>query len=87
MVSNATNFDSSPEICKKLLEYGVKINSLDEFGRTPIFYCFIKIRNEEGTGEERPNDKVEILQTLLNCEEIDLNIVDCYHKTPLHYAC
>ena len=86
LVSNATNFDSSPEICKKLLEYGVKINSLDEYGRTPIFYCFIKIRNEEGA-EERPNDKVEILQTLLNCDEIDLNIVDCYHKTPLHYAC
>lgn len=24
---------------------------------------------------------------MVNCEEIDLNIVDHYHKTPLHYAC
>lgn len=88
LVSNATNFDSSPEICMKLLEYGVKINSLDKYGRTPIFYCFIKIKGEEqGAPDEPPNDKVEIMQTLLNCSEIDLSIVDYYHKTPLHYAC
>lgn len=30
---------------------------------------------------------MEILQTLLNCESIDLDIVDVYEKTPLHYAC
>lgn len=43
LVSFAKNFDNSPEICKKLLEYGVNINSLDKFGRSPIFYCFIRI--------------------------------------------
>jgi hypothetical protein len=43
LVSNAKNFDTSPEICKVLLEHGVSINSLDKFLRSPIFYCFIKI--------------------------------------------
>ena len=31
----------------KLIEYGVKINGVDEYGRTPIFYCFIKIKSDE----------------------------------------
>jgi len=43
LVSVAKNFDNSPEICKKLFEYGVNINSLDKYGRSPLFYCFIKI--------------------------------------------
>lgn len=60
LVSNATNFDTSPEIFKKLLEYGVKINSTDKYGRSPIFYCFIKIKVEEQQEKEadRNNDKV-----------------------------
>lgn len=43
LVSVAKNFDNSPEICRKLLEYGVSVNSLDKYDRSPIFYCFIRI--------------------------------------------
>lgn len=47
LVANAKNFDFSPELCKKLLDYGININSIDKYGRSPIFYCFIKIQYEE----------------------------------------
>jgi ankyrin repeat protein len=47
LVANARNFDFSPELCQKLIEYGVKVNSLDKYGRSPIFYCFINIKDEE----------------------------------------
>ena len=47
LVSIATNFDTSPQILKKLLEYGIKINSLDKYSRSPIFYCFIKIQPDD----------------------------------------
>ena len=46
LVSNSKNFDNAPEICKHMFQKGVKINSLDRFNRTPIFYCFIQIENE-----------------------------------------
>ena len=59
LVANAKNFDFSPEIFKKLLDYGININSLDKFKRSPIFYCFIKIEYEENRDkQENNNDKV-----------------------------
>ena len=38
-----TNLDSSPELCKILFEYSVRVNSLDKYNRTPLFYCFTRI--------------------------------------------
>lgn len=40
LVACSTNFDSSSEVCKLLLDHNAKINSLDKYGRSPIFYCF-----------------------------------------------
>jgi ankyrin repeat protein len=57
LVSVAKNFDNSPEICRKLIEYGVSVNSLDKYGRSPIFYCFIRIEENESSNDDS-NDKV-----------------------------
>ena len=44
-------------------------------------------QKENHPQNDAENDKVEILQTLLNNENINLNVLDNYHRTPLHYAC
>ena len=51
-------------MCKLFFSFGAKINSLDKYERTPLFYCFAKIDGEEI--EEPTHDKIEILQALLN---------------------
>jgi ankyrin repeat protein len=40
LVFYSANLDGSPEACKLLLEFGCKINALDKYERSPIFYCF-----------------------------------------------
>lgn len=87
LVSNAVNFDTSPDICKILFEHGIKINGLDKHMRTPLFYCFTSINDREDNGEESSSDKVEILQALLSHKDIDLNRKDQYGRTAIHYAC
>jgi hypothetical protein len=33
------------------------------------------------------NDKVGILQVLMNAKDINLNLLDIYHRSLVHYAC
>lgn len=40
LVFHASNLDSNPEVCKLLLEWKTRINALDKYDRSPIFYCF-----------------------------------------------
>jgi ankyrin repeat protein len=61
----------------------VKINSLDKYGRSPIFYCFDPDDLEVG----EPNDKVELLQVMMNLADINLNLLDVYKRSVVHYAC
>ena len=81
----STNFDSSSEVCKLLLDNNVKINSLDRYGRSPIFYCFDP--EDEIEERENPNDKVELLQAMMKIPDINLNILDVYKRSVVHYAC
>lgn len=46
LIYYSESFDASPEICKLLIEYGAKVNALDKFERSPIFYCFTSIEGE-----------------------------------------
>lgn len=48
LVACSSNFDSSPEVCKLLLDNNIKINSLDKYDRSPIFYCFDPEDQEKG---------------------------------------
>jgi len=82
---HSTNIDSNPDVCRLLIEYGTKINALDKYERSPIFYCFSDMEGIAHPSE--PLEKVEILQVLINHKEINLNLVDVFKRTLLHYAC
>lgn len=82
---HSTNIDSNPDVCRLLIEYGTKINALDKYERSPIFYCFCDMEGIVHSSE--PLEKVEILQVLINHKEINLNLVDVFKRTLLHYAC
>jgi ankyrin repeat protein len=56
---------------------------LDKYGRSPIFYCFDPDDLEQG----EPNDKVELLQVMMNLADINLNLLDVYKRSVVHYAC
>lgn len=43
LVFHSTNLDSTPELVKVLLQHGCKINALDKYDRSPIFYCFCEM--------------------------------------------
>lgn len=60
----------------------MKINSLDKYNRSPIFYCF-----DPDDEETDPNDKIELLQILVNIPDINLNLLDVFTRSIVHYAC
>ena len=55
LVYNSTCGDSSLELHKLLLDYNCKINSLDKYDRSPVFYCFCDM---EGQKKAEPLDKL-----------------------------
>ena len=85
MVHNSVNLDNSTDLCKLFFAYGARINRLDKYDRTPLFYCFTKIDGDDD--DESTHDKVEILQALLNQPDININHKDVFQRTALHYAC
>ena len=40
LVFNSNSLQSTSELLKLLVNYGCKINGLDKYDRSPIFYCF-----------------------------------------------
>ena len=83
LVACSSNFDESPQVCKLLLSHGFKINALDQYNRSPIFYCF----DPDDEGIDEPNDKVQLLHLMINLNEINLNLLDLYKRSLVHYAC
>jgi ankyrin repeat protein len=55
LVFHSTNLDTTPEISKLLIKHGCKINALDKYDRSPIFYCFCEME-EKVTAE--PLEKI-----------------------------
>ena len=84
LVFHSTNLDATSELVQLLIQHGGKINSLDKYERSPIFYCFCEMEDKVIT---EPLEKIEILQVLMNHKDINLNLVDVYKRTILHYAC
>ena len=72
-------------MCRLLIEAGVKINALDKYERSPIFYCFCDMEGVQHPGQ--PLEKVEMLQVLINHRDINLNLVDVFKRTLMHYTC
>ena len=48
---NAGRLHPHPDVSKLLLESGVKINILDKYERSPIFYCFSEMEGVDQTVE------------------------------------
>jgi ankyrin repeat protein len=66
-----------------LISSGSKVNIKDEFGRTPLFYAFVKIDRPFENFELDPFETVSSLCALRDCE---VKLVDDYGMSPLHYA-
>ena len=45
LVFNSTSLDSTLELLNALLKHGCKINALDKYDRSPIFYCFCEMED------------------------------------------
>lgn len=48
LVFNSTSLDSTPELSKLLINHGCKLNALDKYDRSPIFYCFCPMEDKLG---------------------------------------
>jgi ankyrin repeat protein len=50
LVFHSANLDGSPQLAKLLLDNGCRINALDKYDRSAIFYCFSEMEGAEGAG-------------------------------------
>ena len=73
------NFDLEKILIKK----GCDMNALDNRGRTPLTYAFIKIGQPKETSEIDP---IETVSSYCGYKDIDTDVPDAWGKTPLHYA-
>ena len=51
LVFHSANLDGSPQLCRLLLERQAKVNALDKYERSPIFYCFTDIEGTHSPAE------------------------------------
>jgi ankyrin repeat protein len=85
-VNQSTNStDSSFELEEYLLSKGAKVNALDFRGRTPLHYAFVKIGAKKYRNTTQ-TDPIETVSSLCGVPGIELDVVDSFQKTPLHYA-
>lgn len=66
-----------------MIRHGAHADALDKNLRTPLFYAFIKIGNPFDKNEIDPFETVSSLCALPDC---NVNLIDKWKKTPLHYA-
>lgn len=75
--------DTNFKIERKLLSYGGDINIIDNRGRTPLHYVFVRI------GEHKIHSKIDPIETVSSYCAIKDALIDepdLWKKTPLHYA-
>jgi len=65
------------------LKYGAKINEVDDRGRTPLHYAFVKINNPLETSKIDP---VEVITSYVSQKDCNVTIKDAWGSTALHYA-
>ena len=66
-------FKTNLDVVKYLIDSGLDLNAVTEYGYTPLMMCF-------------DNHCSEIAEFLINQEKIDLNLTDTYGYSALHYA-
>ena len=77
------HFASNVEIVKVLLQKGAVIDAVSSLtGYTPLHYAFIP--NHYTTGAPRCQNKDIIRELIIN--GANMNLADCYGRTPLHLA-
>lgn len=69
-----------------LINEKININALDQQGRSPLFYCFIKSKFYKRK-KNAWSDPIEVLSFLLNEPKIKLDLQDNKKRTAMHYAC
>ena len=75
--------DASYELEETLLKYGTKVNQIDERGRVPLHYAFVKI----GKPFDRSMvDPIETVANLLSRDDIKCDVADKWGNTPLTYS-
>jgi len=81
--NSCPTIDSTSELENLLLDYGADVNAIDNRGRCPLHYAFVKI----GAWDDNSViDPIEAVTTLCSKININVNIQDRWGKTPLHYA-
>ncbi|CAD8139697.1 unnamed protein product [Paramecium pentaurelia] len=77
------NANASFQMEQQLIKFGAKCDIKDIYGRTPLFYSFTKFNDPLSTKEIDPFESVS---SLLAYKECDVNVLDRYQRSPLHYA-
>ena len=75
--------DATFEMEDLLIACGSKANIKDKFGRTPLYYAFVKIDRPFENYEIDPFETVSSLCAIRDCT---VNLVDVDGMSPLHYA-
>ena len=81
--NSSTSSDASYELEELLLKHGCNVNQIDERGRTPLHYAFVKVGKPFNFSEIDP---IEVVANLISREDCSTDIVDNYGNTPLCYA-
>jgi ankyrin repeat protein len=81
--NSSSGSDATFETEQLLIDMGVNINKRDCFGRVPLHYAFVKIGEWESSD---PIDPIETVSSLCARPDLEIEVPDKWHKTPLHYA-
>jgi len=85
-VNSSTNStDSSFELEEYLLSQGANVNARDVRQRVPLHYSFVKIGGVKYRNVDK-TDPIETVSSLCGVPGIELDVVDAFGSTPLHYA-
>ncbi len=77
--------DSNFELEEMLLRLGASVKALDSKQRTPLHYAFAKT-GKGGMNNNSAFDPIDIVATLCANKDCEVDALDIFSKSPLHYA-
>ena len=81
--ASSATADATFETEQLLIDLGVNVNLVDERGRVPLHYAFVKMK---GYADTSAADPIETVSSLCAIKDLQIEVADKWHKTPLHYA-
>ena len=78
-----TDADASNEIENVLLSSGGDLNAVDNRGRTPLHYAFVKIGHPFDSSNIDP---IESVSNIISRSNVNIDVRDKWLNTPLNYA-